>query len=299
MSTELKNHKKYTNFHNRSATFKTLMNNYKNKLKLSRDLNKEVILRQIYSKIAQIENNERENDFIISEVKRNAQINQEILYSFGTKALNHLNEVFKVNVTTKMDKSKFFGMNEGDNYKKVQKLKFKSETKHFIKNNTNYKNNKFILLPNIINQNNSNIFYKNDKKQNSQQKSKANNLTNMHIDIQKKRRKNDFEKFNYLSFRKEKISGYSIDSINNLTPISKKRNENSNDTMISVNIPLFTERIPKKFPKIEHEYIDYIRTMGDQFSESEKRQEKYFSKNKYGVDAFKIKYNFLKKKYFN
>ena len=70
MSSDVKNLKKYINFHNRSSTFKALMNNYKNKLKLSRDLNKEVILRQIYSKIAQIENNERENDFIISEVKR-------------------------------------------------------------------------------------------------------------------------------------------------------------------------------------------------------------------------------------
>ena len=299
MSTDIKNHKKYINFHNRSATFKALMNNYKNKLKLSRDLNKEVILRQIYSKIAQIENNERENDFIISEVKRNAQINQEILYSFGTKALNHLNEVFKVNVTTKMDKSKFFGINEDDNYKKFQKLKYKSEAKRFIKNSPKYKNKKFIILPNIINQYNTKIFYKKDKEQNSQEKSKANNMKNMHIDIPKKRKKNDFEKSNYLSFRKEKISGYSIDSINNLSPISKKRKENSNDTMISVNIPLLTERIPKKFPKIEHEYIEYIRTMGDQFSETEKRKEKYFSNNKYGVDAFKIKYNFLKKKYFN
>ena len=142
MSVEVKNLKKFINFHNTSATFKVLMNNYKNKLKLSRDLNRDVILRQIYSKIAQIENNERENDFIISEVKRNAQINQEILYSFGTKALNHLNEVFKVNVSTKMDKSKFFGINIDDNTskKKFKKLKYNSEKRHINKNEL--KNNK-------------------------------------------------------------------------------------------------------------------------------------------------------------
>ena len=129
MSSDVKNLKKYINFHNRSSTFKALMNNYRNKLKLSKDLNKEVLLRQIYSKIAQIENNERENDFIINEVKRNAQINQEILYSFGTKSLNHLNEVFKINVNTKMDKSKFFGLNDDDNNKKFKKLKFLSNKK--------------------------------------------------------------------------------------------------------------------------------------------------------------------------
>ena len=297
MSSDVKNIKKYINFHNRSSTFKALMNNYKNKLKLSRDLNKEVILRQIYSKIAQIENNERENDFIISEVKRNAQINQEILYSFGTKSLNHLNEVFKINVTTKMDKNKFFGINDNDNNKKFRKLKFHSENKNLAKNNPKYNNNnKFIILPNIIKKDDSKIYNENDIKQNSKEKIETNN---MHMKIPKNKRKNDIEKYNYLSFRKEKASGYNNDSINNLSPIMKKQKENSNDSIITVNYPLYTERSSKKLPKINNGYIDYIRTMGNQFSESEKKQEKYFLNNKYGVDAFKLKYNFLKKKYFN
>ena len=297
MSSDVKNIKKYINFHNRSSTFKALMNNYKNKLKLSRDLNKEVILRQIYSKIAQIENNERENDFIISEVKRNAQINQEILYSFGTKSLNHLNEVFKINVTTKMDKNKFFGINDNDNNKKFRKLKFHSENKNLTKNNPNYNNNnKFIILPNIIKKDDSKIYNENDIKQNSKEKIETNN---MHMKIPKNKRKNDIEKYNYLSFRKEKASGYNNDSINNLSPIMKKQKENSNDSIITVNYPLYTERTTKKLPKIDDGYINYIRTMGNQFSESEKKQEKYFLNNKYGVDAFKLKYNFLKKKYFN
>ena len=118
MSVELKNLKKYINFPNTSSAFKDIMNNYKKKLKYSRDFNKDIILRQIYSKIHQLEKGERENDFIISEVRRNAQINQEILYSFGTKALNHLGEVRKINVSTKIDKSKFLGIDE---YKKKMK----------------------------------------------------------------------------------------------------------------------------------------------------------------------------------
>ena len=297
MSSDVKNLKKYINFHNRSSTFKALMNNYKNKFKLSRDLNKEVILRQIYSKIAQIENNERENDFIISEVKRNAQINQEILYSFGTKSLNHLNEVFKINVNTKMDKNKFFGINnDDDNGKKFKKLKFQSEQKKLTKNNSRYKDNKFIILPNIIKKESSKIFNENDIKQNSKE---INETNNMNINIPKNKRKIDFEKFNYLSFIKEKASGYKTDAINNLSPIIKKSKENSNDSIITVNSPIYTERSQKKLPKIDNGYINYIRTMGNQFSESEKKQEKYFLNNKYGVEAFKLKYNFLKKKYFN
>ena len=296
MSSDVKNLKKYINFHDRSSTFKALMNNYKNKLKLSRDLNKEVILRQIYSKIAQIENNERENDFIISEVKRNAQINQEILYSFGTKSLNHLNEVFKINVNTKMDKNKFFGINDDDNNKKFKKLKFHNDKKNLISNNSRYKNNKLIILPNIIKKDSSKIINENDIKQNSKE---INDANNMNINIPKNKRKIDFEKYNYLSFVKEKTSGYNTDSINNLSPIIKNKKENSSDSIMTVNSPLYTERSTKKLPKINDGYINYIRTMGNQFSESEKKQEKYFLNNKYGVDAFKIKYNFLKKKYFN
>ena len=296
MSSDVKNLKKYINFHDRSSTFKALMNNYKNKLKLSRDLNKEVILRQIYSKIAQIENNERENDFIISEVKRNAQINQEILYSFGTKSLNHLNEVFKINVNTKMDKNKFFGIIDGDNNKKFKKLKFHNDKKNLISNNSRYKDNKLIILPNIIKKDSSKIINENDVKQNSKE---INETNNMNINIPKNKRKIDFEKYNYLSFVKEKTSGYNTDSINNLSPIIKNQKENSSDSIMTVNSPLYTERSTKKLPKINDGYINYIRTMGNQFSESEKKQEKYFLNNKYGVDAFKIKYNFLKKKYFN
>ena len=48
-----------------------------------------------------------------------------------------------------------------------------------------------------------------------------------------------------------------------------------------VNEPLITERNSKKNPRIDDEYINYLRTMGNQFSETEKKQEKYFHKNKY------------------
>lgn len=291
MSVELKNLKKYINDRNMSSTFRSLMNKYKNKLKLSRELNKEIILRQIYSKIRELENEQRENDFIISEARRNAQINQEILYSFGTKALNHLNEVFKVNVTTKIDKNLFLGNNEVKNLKN-KRTSLPSVKNQFLnrsKNNYRYKDNKFIILPRII------INKENDSKvleENTMIKNRTKQNT------PKNRRKDSNKKYNYSSFSKEKTSGNNSYSINNLTPI-KKRQEKSNDSIILVNAPLLTERGSKRKMKIDDEYINYIKTMGNEFIETEKKQEQYFYKNNYGVDAFKLKYNLLKKKFLN
>ena len=56
----------------------------------------------------EIERDEQDKDYIISEVRRNVQINKEILYSFGNKALNHIDEFKKINVSTKLDKSFFY-----------------------------------------------------------------------------------------------------------------------------------------------------------------------------------------------
>ena len=303
MSRELKNLKKYVKIANMTSTFKTLMNQYKTKLKLSRELNKEFILREIYSKIQKIENEERENDFIFSEVKRNAQIDKEILYSFGTKALNHLNEVIKVNVTTKMDKNRFLGI---DDYKNEvnKKLKFRSVKNRLFQNskiNHTNKDNKFIKLPRISTKNyesedlNENSLINNRMKTSATENKIFNNIKK--INLPKNFRKSSGKTFNYSSFRKEKNSEMNSSTIKDLTPI-KKRKENSNDSIVVVNQPLSTERASNKLHKLDYDYIDCLRNMGNQFSETEKKQENYFYKNKYGVDAFKLKYNYLTKKFF-
>lgn len=300
MSVDRKNLKKYVNFQNTSAAFRGIMNSYKKKIKLSREVNKEVLLRRIYSKIQEIEKDERENDFIIGEVRRNAQINQEILYSFGTKVLNHLNEVRKFNVNRKLDKNKLLGINNDKN-KSVKKINLVDDNLHLLKNLNKKKENKFILLPKIIIKSyqskdiNKSSGLKNKSKENS-----IENIKNKRIEeIPKNKRKkfNNKYTYNYSSFIKNKSIGNNSSSIYSLTPI--KKNENSNDSIMFVNEPLITERNSKKNPRIDDEYINYLRTMGNQFSETEKKQEKYFHKNKYGVDAFKLKYNYLTKKFFN
>ena len=304
MSSELKNLKKYINFTNSTSTFRNLMHKYKNKLKISRDLNKDIIMNQIYSNIKKIENDERENDYIISEVRRNAQIDKEILYSFGTKALNHLNEVIKVNVTTKVDKNKFLGIAGKKNKKKLknnrEKQLFYNKSKFDYKN----KDNRFIILPKIIIKNkhpkqkyqNEYSIIKNKTEHNLHYYN--NDENNKSISLPKNKRKSFNNNYNFSSFRKGQSTEFNTNSIKELTPI-KKRKEKSNNFIILINPPLLTDRNRKESAKIDIDYINYIRTIGNQFSETEKKQERYFYNNKYGVDAFKIKYNYLTKKFFN
>ena len=304
MSSELKNLKKYINFTNSTSTFRNLMHKYKNKLKISRDLNKDIIMNQIYSNIKKIENDERENDYIISEVRRNAQIDKEILYSFGTKALNHLNEVIKVNVTTKVDKNKFLGIAGKKNKKKLknnrEKQLFYNKSKFDYKN----KDNRFIILPKIIIKNkhpkqkyqNEYSIIKNKTEHNLHYYN--NDENNKSISLPKNKRKSFNNNYNFSRFRKGQSTEFNTNSIKELTPI-KKRKEKSNDSIILINPPLLTDRNRKESAKIDIDYINYIRTIGNQFSETEKKQERYFYNNKYGVDAFKIRYNYLTKKFFN
>ena len=304
MSSELKNLKKYINFTNSTSTFRNLMHKYKNKLKISRDLNKDIIMNQIYSNIKKIENDERENDYIISEVRRNAQIDKEILYSFGTKALNHLNEVIKVNVTTKVDKNKFLGIAGKKNKKKLKNNREKQL--FYNKSKLDYKNkdNRFIILPKIIIKNkhpkqkyqNEYSIIKNKTEHNLHYYN--NDENNKSISLPKNKRKSFNNNYNFSSFRKGQRTEFNTNSIKELTPI-KKRKEKSNDSIILINPPLLTDRNRKESAKIDIDYINYIRTIGNQFSETEKKQERYFYNNKYGVDAFKIRYNYLTKKFFN
>ena len=261
-----KNLKKYVNFQNTSAAFRGIMNSYKKKLKLSREVNKEVLLRRIYSKIQEIEKDERENDFIIGEVRRNAQINQEILYSFGTKVLNHLNEVRKFNVNRKLDKNKLLGINNDKN-KSVKKINLVDDNLHLLKNLNKKKENKFILLPKIIIKSyQSKDINKSSGSKNKSKENSIENIKNKRIEeIPKNKRKkfNNKYTYNYSSFIKNKSIGNNSSSIYSLTPI--KKNENSNDSIMIVNEPLITERNSKKNPRIDDEYINYLRTMGNQF----------------------------------
>ena len=145
MSGEIKNLKEYINFPNTTSTFKKLIGKYHMKKKDSEKHNRKLLLKKIEAKIQELENDEKENDYIVNEVRRNAQLNKEILYSFGTKALNHIDEIRKLNVTSKIDKSKFFEPEKENNIYQVTDF----NNKRFKSLNTKYNRNKIINLPKI------------------------------------------------------------------------------------------------------------------------------------------------------
>ena len=296
MSVRLQTLDAYMNFTNTTATFKKLISKYHKKIKEEQDKNdKNFIQNKIQAKLQEIEREEQDKDYIISEVRRNAQINKEILYSFGNKALNHIDEIKKINVGTKLDKSFFYEPDkEADLYDISQ---------YMPKNNTIKAKNshdRIINLPKITRNRRLNF---------SENKS-------IHDSISiNKRTEYSFSKKNNDSIdSKLKTNNKNNDiyqNIRNLSPIGKK--EISNNLNISnYKTPLMTEResndiqstnrintFRKKQPLINLDYINYIQSIKNKFIDTEKKQKKYFDNNKYGYDAYKLKYNYLKKKYFN
>ena len=296
MSVRLQTLDAYMNFTNTTTTFKKLISKYHKKIKEEQAKNdKNFIQNKIQAKLQEIEREEQDKDYIISEVRRNAQINQEILYSFGNKALNHIDEIKKINVGTKLDKSFFYEPDkEADLYDISQ---------YMPKNNTIKAKNshdRIINLPKITR--NRRLNYSENK--------------SIHDSISiNKRTEYSFSKKNNDSIdSKLKTNNKNNDinqNIRNLSPIGKK--EISNNLNISnYKTPLITEResndiqstnrintFRKKQPLINLDYINYIQSIKNKFIDTEKKQKKYFENNKYGYDAYKLKYNYLKKKYFN
>ena len=160
MSVELKNLKSYLHFPNTTSTFRKIINKYHMKKKNVDKHNKKLLLKKIEAKIQELEKDEKENDFIVSEVRRNAQINKEMLYSFGTKVLNHLDEMKTLNITSKIDRAKFFEIDNEDNlFQSIDNSRRNKSLK------TKYNHDKIIKFPKInmkrikINNNeNKNIF---------------------------------------------------------------------------------------------------------------------------------------------
>jgi hypothetical protein len=296
MSVRLETLDSYMKFTNTTSTFKKLINKYRKKIQEEQAKNdKNYIQNKIQAKLQEIERQEQDEDYIRSEVRRNAQINKEILYSFGNKALNHIDDFKKINIGRKLDKSFFYEPDkEGDLYNinqymsKYNTIKTKNTRDRTIKlpkitrnRLLNYSENKSIHDNISINKISEYSF---SKKNNDSIDSKS-NINNKNNEINQ--------------------------SIRNLIPKSKKEISN-NLNISSYKTPLITDRetndlkstnrintFRKKQPLINQDYIDYIQSIKNKFIDTEKKQERYFENNKYGYDEYKLKYNYLKKKYFN
>ena len=301
MSLDRKDRKKYFNFLNTTSTFKNLIFKYQRKKQDSIAKNdKKFLLKNVQRKIQEIESEEQDNDFIISEVRRNAQINKEILYSYGTKALNHIDEIRKLNVTTKIDKSKFFEIDkDNDIYETIPLNTERSRTL-----NRKHLHGKIVNFPLIVKSRNKNnllnksildkSFFIKTKKSHSEERSfNDNKYKNNNYSIDTKEKANNI---NYI--------------LNNINLVNKGEND-KNPSFLYSKSPLKTDRsiktkskkeintFRKKNPIIDSDYINYIEEINVKFLKHEKKLERYFENNDYGYDLYKLKYNFLKKKYFN
>jgi hypothetical protein len=298
MSVRFKTLNSYINFSNTTSTFKNLINKYRKKSKEGQAKNdKNFIQKKIHAKLQEIERNEQDKDYIISEVRRNAQINREILYSFGSKALNHIDEIKKINVSKKLDKSFFYEPDKESDLYDINQYMSKNKT---IKAKNAH--DRILNLPQIARNKNRRLNYSENK--------------SIHDSISiNKRTENSFSKKNNDSIdskiNKSNKNNDIYQSIRNLSPIGKK--EISNNLNISnYKTPLITDRetndikstsrintFRKKQPRISLDYINYIQSIKDKFIDTEKNQKIYFENNNYGYDAYKLKYNYIKKKYFN
>ena len=293
MSVEIKNLKTLLNFQNSTSTFKKLIQKYHMRKKEDKH-NKKLLLKNIEAKIQELENEEKENDYIISEVRRNAQINKEILYSFGTKALNHIDEIKKLNVTLKIDKSKFFEPEKESNLYRITDI----NNKRIRSLNSKYKKDKIINLPQII------IKSRNTKRLDKKRYDSYSSSKKLENSIDNKyQSQTKINTFNISSDNKQKNN----DIFNYLNPINKKEGQ-QNLSLFFIKTPLTTDRdendlkinsFRKRNIVIDNDYVNYIQDIKNKFLETEKRTKRYFERNKYGYNIFKLKYNYLQKKYFN
>ena len=293
MSVEIKNLKTFLNFPNTTSTFKKLIQKYHTRKKEDKH-NKRLLLKKIEAKIQELENEEKENDYIVNEVRRSAQINKEILYSFGTKALNHIDDIKKLNVTSKIDRSKFFEPDKDINPYRITDI----NDKRYKSLNTKNKKDKIINLPQIFIKRRNIKKLNNKRAYDSYSPSKKNEYS---ID-NKNESQGKINPFNTSIDNKQK----NTDIYNYISPINKK--EGQILSIFNLKTPLTTERdendskincFRKKNIVIDNDYINYIQDIKNKFLETEKRQERYFGSQKYGYDAFKLKYNYLQKKYFD
>lgn len=280
MSSEIKNLKTFLNFPNTTQTFKNILYKYHKRKKGNTKSDRRLLLKKVEAKIQELENDEKENDFIISEVRRNALINKEILYSYGTKALNHLDKIQNLRITTKIDRSKFFEIdNENVNTGLNDSKTIRDNKSVGVKRNRK----RLILLPKIAKTRNI---------RNYDHSFSINQISDYSIDNKSITQRKNVDILNLMTpIRKLPPQNMSLFYVKS-TPVTD-RDTNEAKSKESLN----TSR--KRRIVIDNDYLNYIQKMKNKFIETEKRQERYFFNNKYGYDDFKLKYNYLKNKYFN
>lgn len=320
MLSERKEGKKKLFFQNSTKAFKNIMLKYQKNEKAKNMNHKKLLLKRIESKLKNVQNKEKENEFIVKEVRSNIELKKKLISSFGIKALNHYEDSKNMNIKIKLEKSKLFNplfdynsnkfniSKKGNSHQKYNSHKIIKFPKIIDKKENNYSKKKNILKLNLLDNSISAIKIneysfdnKNDVSEMENNKSNDSLSIRKYIVSNKKNKEEQEKKENNL---------YRCDTSNNLSEKSKI-NFSSNIFPNIIKTPLITERInstvnkkklnfslKKKNRVFNLDYLNDIQNIREKLLLEEKRNHKFFENNQYGCDNYKIKYKYIKEKYF-
>ena len=295
---------------NSTKTFRNLISRYHKKQREQKEnINfKQNLYKNIENNLQRLESEEHDDEYIIKEVRKDVELKRKILFSFGTKALKHYDEVKNIRVKTKINKNKFFDpiSEYSKNFSKtlvdgdINGRRYADKYIHFpkiadidynpSKNQSLY--NSITLLKQLEN---SSVFEEQNKTSDSF-------MTGKYTPSGKKDKEKDKDNINYY-----------CNTFNNISSITNK--DSSTKFLSNILSPPYTKGREYSFNKnrtfsnrnkenkykyfIDQNYINYINTMKTRFTSQERRRQRYFDNNHYGCDEFKLKYEYLKKKFFN
>ena len=134
-------------FEKSTKTFKNFILNYQKNENKNNINNRQLLLNDIESRLQIAKNEEKDNEYIINEVRKNIKFKNNLLNSFGKNALNHYSyDEPNNNIKIKLDKTKLFNplFEYNSNISKYSGNK---------KNSKKYNSFKIIKFPKIINSN--------------------------------------------------------------------------------------------------------------------------------------------------
>ena len=295
-------------FSNSTKTFKNLISKYYRRKKETK-VGKALILHKLEKNLQKLESEENDKEFIIKEVRKEIDLKKKILFTFGAKAIKHYKDFKNIRVKTKLDKNKFFNPLSNYNLSEPKTEKRKYYSKKYLRQKiidfprisedkkirtTINKYRSYSILKKLRN---SLDFKKNDISE-EQSKTYYSIVGKKNILTNSIRKKNKKDNSHHNFYR----------TLNNISLVNKK---NSSKIMISdiPRTPLKTERGFTQYSNISfkkknnfrfnQDYLNYLQTLRNEFTSEGKRNKKYYNDNKYGCDIFKLKYNFLRKNYFN
>ena len=297
---------------NSTKTFRNLISRYHRKQREQKENSnfKQRLYKNIENNLQKLESEEHDDEYIIKEVRRDVELKRKILFSFGTKALKHYDEIKNFRVKTKINKSKFFDplSDYSMNYSKALidgdtiERKYVDRIIHFpkiadIDQKTSQNQSIYNSISQLKQLENSSVFEEQNKTSDSFAKGKY-----TPIGKKEKEKEKDIDNTNYY-----------CNTFNNISSITNK--DSSTKFLSKILSPPFQNGRERPFNKnrtfskgykenkykfyIDQNYINYINTMKTRFASQEKKRQRYFDNNHYGCDEFKIKYDYLKKKFFN